>query len=239
IFRNSGGFTHAAASGSYAWITIDTTNPNNWAQSYLDNFYSTEPKYPAEYGFSANFKGFNDTLAGWSKNRIMNQNCGQTWLNTFSEMNKYFSAGTQIAGVELVTWNDYEEGSEIESGIDNCVSLSASLSNAQLNWTISGGSENTIDHYTVFVSTDAQNLMSLGDVPSGQHSFDLSQVNLAPASYTLYVQAIGRPSITNKMSPAVSYAVNDAAPTANLSLMPASGPAPLGVTASTAASTAV
>src|SRR5438105_3145830 len=63
IFRNSGGFTHAATSGGYAWLSIDTTNPNNWAQSYLDNFYATDLKYPAEYGFSANFKGFNDTWA--------------------------------------------------------------------------------------------------------------------------------------------------------------------------------
>ena len=239
IFRNSGGFTHAATSGGYAWLSIDTTNPNNWAQSYLDNFYATDLKYPAEYGFSANFKGFNDTLASWSKNRIMNQNCGQTWLNTFSEMNRYFTAGTQIAGVELVTWNDYEEGSEIESGIDNCVGLAASLSGSQLSWAISGGSESTIDHYTVFVSTDGQNLMSLGDVASGQHSFDLSQAKLAPATYTLYLKAFGRPSITNKMSAAVSYTVSDVAPTADLLLTPASGSAPLSVTASTAASTVV
>src|SRR5438105_2640578 len=239
IFRNSGGFTHAATSGSYAWITIDTTNPNNWAQSYLDNFYATDLKYPAEYGFSANFKGFNDTLASWSKNRIMNQNCGQTWLNTFSEMNKYFIAGTQIAGVELVTWNDYEEGSEIDSGVDNCVARAASVSDSQLSWAISGGSESTIDHYTVFVSTDGQNLMSLGDVASGQHSFDLSQAKLAPATYTLYLKAFGRPSITNKMSAAVNYTVSDVAPTADLLLTPASGSAPLSVSASTAASTVV
>src|SRR5205823_7256780 len=49
IFRNSGGFTHASTSGSFAWITIDTTNTNNWAQVYLDNFFSAGLTYPAEH----------------------------------------------------------------------------------------------------------------------------------------------------------------------------------------------
>src|SRR5438874_13732432 len=80
--------------------------------------------------------------------------------------------------------------------------------------------------------------MSLGDVASGHDSFDLSQAKLAPATYTLYLKAFGRPSITNKMSAAVNYTVSDVAPTADLLLTPTSGSAPLSVSASTAASTA-
>src|SRR5947209_18550906 len=107
--------------------------------------------------------------------------------------------------MQIVTWNDYEEGSELETGVENCVSIAAGVSGNALSWTISGGSETTIDHYTVFISTDGQNLMSLADVPAGTHSFDLGAANLAAAAYTVYVKAVGRPSVVNKMSGAVSY----------------------------------
>jgi len=205
IFQSSSGFTHASSSGSFAWVQIDTTNANNWEQSYLDNFFTTTQSYPAEYGWAAMYKGFNDTLASWGKNRIMNQNCGQTWLNTFNEANQYWSSGKPLEALQLVTWNDYEEGSELETGIDNCVKLAATVSGTSLSWSLTSGTESTIDHYTVFISTDGQNLMSLGDVASGTHSLDLSGANLSAGNYSLFVKAVGRPLLTNNMSAAVLY----------------------------------
>ncbi len=68
--------------------------------------------------------------------------------------------------MQLVTWNDYEEGTEIESGIDNCVSVSAAMAGNSLQWKIAG-SEDTIDHYRVYVSSDGQNLMPLGGPDRG------------------------------------------------------------------------
>ena len=65
-----------------------------------------------------------------------------------------------------MTWNDYEEGTEIESGIDNCLSMSASVSGDSLSWKVTGH-ENTVDHYTPYVSTDGQNLMPLNDLAVG------------------------------------------------------------------------
>src|SRR5207302_5200 len=127
VFRQAGGFTHSSTSGSYSWVNLNLSNPNDWAQSYLDNFYSTGLQYPAEHTFGAGFKGFNDTLAAWGQNRIMNQQCGQVWLNTWNEAGKYYNAGNQLESLQFVTWNDYEEGSEMETGVDNCVSISASV----------------------------------------------------------------------------------------------------------------
>lgn len=238
VFQDNGGFTHTATSGSLAWVHIDTTNANNWQQSYLDSFFATAQKYPAEYTWSTAYKGFNDTLAAWTANRIMNQNCGQTWLNTFSEMNKYWSSAKQLEAIQLVTWNDYEEGTELESGIDNCVSVAVSVSGTSLNWSLTAGAESTIDHYTVFISSDGQNLMTLGDVAAGTHTFDLGALQLDPATYTLYVKAIGRPNLTNKMSAAVQYTVNNVAPSVNLIVTPQSGIAKLSVTADASSSTA-
>ena len=207
IFQNSGGFTHAQSSGSISWVIIDTKNANDWEQSYLDNFYQTALGYPSEHTFGATYKGFNDTLASWGSNRIMNQNCGQTWLSTFAEIGNYYSTtATQLESLQLVTWNDYEEATEIESGIDNCVAVSASVAADQLSWTISGN-ENTVDHYTAFIAnaSSSDQLMPLKDVPAGVHSLDLSSYGFAAGSYYVYVKAVGKPSMKNQMSNAVAY----------------------------------
>jgi hypothetical protein len=201
IFQHASGFTHDDSGGSYAWISYTA---GNFGLPYLDKFYKASLAAPKEETFGGSYKGFNDTLASWGSNRIMGQQCGQTWLQTFSELNGYYDSGTPLANVQLVTWNDYEEGTEIESGIDNCVSVSASLSGSSFQWSITG-SESTIDHYVVYISTDGQNLMPLNTMPVGSRSLDLSSYSLGTASYTLFVQAVGKPTIKNQMSGAIGY----------------------------------
>ena len=206
IFQNSAGFTHAQSSGSISWVMINKGFPNDWMQSYLDDFYSAAVAHPQAHAFGATYKGFNDTLADWTDQRIVNQNCGQTWLNTFSEIGKYYSANSQIESLQLVTWNDYEESTEIETGIDNCIDISASVSGNQLSWTLSGnGQENTIDHYTPYISIDGEKLMALSDVPAGAHTLDLASYHFPAGTYNVYVKAVGKPSIKNHMSGAASF----------------------------------
>src|SRR5207302_5995867 len=103
-----------------------------------------------------------------------------------------------------------------------------------LNWTVAGGSESTLDHYTVFISSDGQNLAKLGDVPAGTHSFDLSHVGLATSTYVLYVKAVGKASFQNKMSPAIAFHPGDQSPAASLVVQQTDG---LTVNASTQSST--
>ncbi len=235
IFRNSGAFTKPQTNGGFSWVTINTSNPDDIALSYLDNFYLTGLSYPLEQTFGTSYKGFNDTLASWSANRIMNQNCGQTWLRTWAEAGKYYSSSGQLAQFQIATWNDYEEGTEIETGIDNCVSVAGGMNGNVVTWNITG-QENTIDHYTVFISLDGQNLMPVADVPAGTHSVDLSGYGFGPASYTLYVKAVGKPTMTNRISGAILWTVGNQAPIAKLSVTPTSGIAPVTVSASTAGS---
>ena len=40
----------------------------------------------------------------------------------------------RLDAVQVVTWHDYEEGTEIQSGIDNCLTLSASVNGSMLSW---------------------------------------------------------------------------------------------------------
>jgi len=241
VFENDGGFTRSYSNGGFSWVQPSSvTQSDPMSLNYLNDFYSTAQQYPAKLPVGASYKGFNDSLASWGSNRIMQQQCGQTWLSSFGKANSMWSAAKQLAFFQLVTWNDYEEATEIETGIDNCVSISASVSAAVLSWSIAGN-ENTIDHYTVFISSDGQNLMSLGDFAPGTRQLDLSSFGFASGTYSVYVKAVGRPSILNHISAAATYnssgGTQPQPPVARLSVSPGSGAAPLAVTASTSAST--
>jgi hypothetical protein len=111
-----------------------------------------------------------------------------------------------MSGIQLVTWNDYEEGTEIETGINNCVTVNASVTATVVSWSITGQAA-TLDHFSVFVSQPGGNLMWLKDTPVSTLSMDLAQFNLDPGSYLVYVKAIAKPSLTNKMSSGVQLTI--------------------------------
>ncbi|HEY0565182.1 MAG TPA: hypothetical protein VGC88_06335 [Terriglobales bacterium] len=213
IYRNAGGFTHADSDGAFAWVNHYGTN-DPFGLTYLDNFYDTAVAHPGLVTVGAGWKGFDNSFASWVTGTpsITSQQCGQTWLQTFQQATHKsdFGTGHQLPFLGVVTWNDYEEGSEIETGIDSCLSLSGSVQGNTLQWTPSfsqaSGSEATVHHYLVFDSTDGQNLTQLAQVPSGTHSLDLSQFNLSSTSHTLFVKAVGQPSILNKMSAPITFA---------------------------------
>ncbi len=201
LFQNNNGFSHTLSDGSYAWVMPTTTD---YGAGYLSSFYDTGKSFGSEQTVGATYKGFNDTLASWGSDRIMKQQCGQTWLQTFSGINNLYNSGKPLSDLQLVTWNDYEEATEIESGIDNCFSVSASASSNALRWTINGD-ENTIDHYTVYISSDGQNLMPLTDAATGNYSLNLCSFSIPAGNYQLFVQAVGKPSLANQITGAINY----------------------------------
>jgi hypothetical protein len=201
LFQDNVGFGQALSGGSYAWVMPTI---GDYGFSYLSNFYQTGMSFPHEQTVGASYKGFNDSLAPWDSGRVMGQQCGQTWLQTFSQVNSLYNSGTQLTDLQLVTWNDYEEATEIESGIDNCLSISASISGNGLQWTLNGNS-NTVDHYAVYASTDGQNLMPLANLAPQVNSLNLCSFPVPAGSYKLFVQAVGRPSIANQITAALPY----------------------------------
>ena len=114
-----------------------------------------------------------------------------------------YNSGKPLPYLQLVTWNDYEEATEIESGIDNCLTVSASAAANSLQWSVNGN-ENTVDHYTVYISEDGENLMPLTDIAAGIHSLNLCGFPIPDGSYTMFVQAIGKPTLANQISGATS-----------------------------------
>lgn len=201
LFQDNQGFTHTLSDGSYSWVMPQISNSGI---SYLSSFYGTGLAHSNLETVGATYKGFNDSLASWGSGRIMNQQCGQTWLQTFNEANSLYNSGNQLPYMQIVTWNDYEEATETESGIDNCFSLTPSISGSTLQWSISGD-ENTVDHYNAYISTDGQNLMTLTQTDPGDRSINLCSFPIPAGSYQLFVQAVGKPSMANRMPSPVSY----------------------------------
>jgi hypothetical protein len=200
LFQNNSGFTHVLSGGSYSWVMPTTSD---YGMSYLSSFYGAGIS-SGEQVVGAAYKGFNDSLAAWGSHRIMGQQCGRTWLNTFSEINALYNPTKSLPALQLVTWNDYEEGTEIESGIDNCFSVSAAVSGNSLNWTPKGD-ERTVDHYQLYISSDGQNLMRLADEAVGVRSVNLCSYSIPVGNYVLYLQAVGKPSMANPMSSPASF----------------------------------
>jgi hypothetical protein len=204
IFQNNSGFSHALTGGSYSWVKATSTD---YGMGYLTSFYQAGMSQPDHQTMGASYKGFNDSMASWGSNRVMGQQCGQTWLQTFTEINHLYNSSKQLDSLQLVTWNDYEEGTEIETGIDNCFTIAASVSGASLRWSVNG-SESSVDHYVPYISIDGKNLMSLGDVSPGNASLNLCSYSFPDGNYTSYVQAVGKPSVMNQMSGGVKFSLN-------------------------------
>ena len=212
IHRNLGGFAKAQSGGAFGWMepkTLDVMPANYDGTDELDWFYSNAvASYGSMPAFGAAWKGFNDILADWAPpgGRHIEQNCGQSWLRTFAAVNRYYSTARQLPVLQLVTWNDYEEGTELETGIDNCVTVSASVSGSTLRWSITGD-ESTLDHYVAFISSDGEKLAVLGNFATGSNTADLSAFAIPGGSYSLFVKAVAKPSLRNQMSAPVALTI--------------------------------
>jgi hypothetical protein len=110
--------------GYYAWVTPGgrgwARDGSNWGQDYLDDFYRRMSAQPNKLAVGAAWPGFNDTLAAWSRNRHMSARCGRTFEDSLRLWRRYFSPDHPLPFLMIVTWNDYEEGTAIERGIDTC-----------------------------------------------------------------------------------------------------------------------
>jgi hypothetical protein len=227
VFRNSGGFTYPSTDGAFGWVNHYGSN-DPYGLLYLDNFYDTSLKYPTEETWGSSWKGFDNTNAAWHPaGSITSQQCGNTWVQTLAEMkhNSDYTASRQLPFMQIVTWNDYDEGTEIETGIDNCLTVNATTSGGNLSWSPSfssaSGSENTVDHYVIYTSADGQTLNPLATAPAGTHAVSLASMNIDSGAQTFYVEAIGKNTIQNKLSNAVTY--TPSAPVSISGVSPAAG----------------
>jgi hypothetical protein len=198
--------------GAFSWIGINKLDPFDEDLTYLTNFDTTALATPGRIAISSVYKGFNDAPASWSQHRILDQHCGKLWLDTFkTNVQTLGKQINQLDGIQVATWNDYEEATTLETGVDNCLSINASVSGSQqLNWATTpntADSNATLSMFVVYISTDGQNLAQLKTLPRTARRLDLTQYALPAGNYKLFVKARGQPSVFNHLSAGVSFPV--------------------------------
>ena len=206
INRNAHSFKTPESDGAFGWLDRNTSPDLPYLDDFYKKYFEAKRSRPTLI-FGSVYKGYDDRAASWGRGTVLPQNCGQTWLNTFDKINRYFSTSNQLEALQIVTWNDYEEGTEIETGIDDCVQLQPTLSGDKLHWDISGN-ENAVDHFAIYASPDGHKLTELGEVPEKTHDFKLNAAAVTSGQYRLFVEAVGKSSILNKMSPALQWQKN-------------------------------
>ena len=118
-----------AFDGFYPWVNPGSQgwspDGKNWGENYLADFYiHMAEKYPDKMTVGGAWPQFDDRKASWSLNRHIDARCGQTYTDTLGLWKKYYAPDQAIPFILVQTWNDYEEGSQIETGIPNCASSS-------------------------------------------------------------------------------------------------------------------
>lgn len=111
--------------GFYPWVQPGAAgwapDGSHWGKEYLIDFYKTmATKYPDKILVGGAWAQFNDAKASWGLNRHISARCGQTFLDTLNFWKAYVPKGQVIPFVLVETWNDYEEGTDIEPGLPTC-----------------------------------------------------------------------------------------------------------------------
>jgi hypothetical protein len=109
--------------GYYAWVHPSNgwkADGSDWGKEYLQRFYKKMQSRSGKIVVGTIWPGFNDTKASWSLNRHMARRCGQTFEDTLKIFHEFDDPERPMPFLLIATWNDYEEGTQIESGVSEC-----------------------------------------------------------------------------------------------------------------------
>ncbi len=226
--RGTNGFTAAAipsvtgdcshgTAGCMQYYWNQTAPPPGSNFQYLEDFYTgASNNSTTAVAIGGIWKGFDYANASWGTNRVIAQQCGQVLLDSFAAINwAHTSLNFSVPYAQVATWNDYEEGTEVETGVDNCYRVqnaAYSQSTDKLTWQLnpttgqsSHVSLSTVHGYTVWKADASGNLTSIAS--PGPSATSLSGVStlVGTGSWTLYVEMVGMPLIINRMSNGVAY----------------------------------
>jgi hypothetical protein len=184
---NTSGFNKPGA-GAFSWCDATTSSAQ-----YLSDFLTAAVKYPNKITMASVWKGFNDTLAGWSKNRIADGRNGQLYLDTFAAINKMYDADHQLEELQVVTWNDYDEQTALEAGVPNGVVLESQQSSGVAWVNVVSGNAATIDHFEVSVNGSPF-------APIVGQRINLAATYTTVGPYEVVFKAVGKSRVVNALS---------------------------------------
>ena len=125
IYKDQNDKYNDAFDGYYAWVNVGkqgfAPDGSNYGLDYLDYFYNNMLKHhPDKLAIGAVWPGFDDSKASWGRNRHIAYRCGQTFADTLKVFRHYYGTQNPPPYLLIVTWNDYEEGTDVERGISHC-----------------------------------------------------------------------------------------------------------------------
>ncbi len=235
----SGQFYVNGSNGGWTFAAIPSGNPDDcstglnvpgcmqfyWNQTapptghgsyeYLKDFYQQAHNNSSKLAFGELFKGFDWSNALWdTAAKIIAQQCGQILVHSASYTN---SAQSPVLYVQTPTWNDYEEGTEVETGVDNCWRVqNASYNQTQdtLTWQLNAvpgqqnfASESTVYGFTVWAATPTGVIQKVASAhPNDRTLSGLLHLVPVDGQFTqLYVEMVGMPLILNQMSNGTTF----------------------------------
>jgi hypothetical protein len=212
IDENAGAFSESGIAGGYAW-----PQPNSWSSTnqfcylgnpcsfnYIADFYSHARSNPSKIAIGVGYKGFDDFNASWGSNRVIAQECGQLpgLLGTAVSTAGY-SSSSQLDYFQWATLNDYEEGTEVESGIDNCMTVSTPvISGSTMSWSLLNtdatyASTNTINSFSIYTGTGSPTTLFASGISATSTSHAAPTLT---AGQSAWVYMVGQPLIHNQLS---------------------------------------
>lgn len=113
-----------AFDGYYAWVQPGkdgwARDGSNYGEDYLNYFYRSMQGHPEKIAVGAVWPGFDDSKASWSRNRRIAYRCGKTFEDVLRIYRKYYGSENASPYLLVETWNDYEEGTDVERSIGHC-----------------------------------------------------------------------------------------------------------------------
>lgn len=100
----------------YPWIQGWAEDGSNWGEGYINWFYNTQIDFKlnnkVEFVTGAVWPGFDDRSVVWGANRWIDRKNGETYKKTWDLINETHVG--KVNWVILETWNDFNEGTELE-----------------------------------------------------------------------------------------------------------------------------
>ncbi|MEP5363625.1 MAG: T9SS type A sorting domain-containing protein [Reichenbachiella sp.] len=103
-----------AVESYYPWVQGFDAEGTIWGEDYLDWYYRTlKVREDIVFATGAVWPGFDDRKASWGQDRWIDRKDGETYQKTWDLVHD-FSDDVPLNWIILETWNDWNEGTEIE-----------------------------------------------------------------------------------------------------------------------------
>jgi len=178
--------------------------------SSVTNKYVTI-KNSGKKAFGAMCSQFDGTLTkttNWSKGKYLPCSNGLCLVERAASVNTAIFAN--MTRMQWPTWSDWEEGTEVEAGIEDQVTFSVQTNTTgTLSWTVTGGEAKAIDHYELYASINGTTAALITSLPASTTQIPISKLNLPAGAYSMYVYAVGIPCVRNHLSAPVSVVAGE------------------------------